>query len=474
MKKYLFGLLVISLILAGPIYSQATGSGTNTDSNSVTDTNTDTDTNESILPDSVKMDLGIKKQKGVLGEEYLGGDPDHTLVHVLEDVEYERHEHSLIYTGDAGNSIASGSNFGNDPAVSWTTTKRNPDGTWPDGTADANAAANTIIDNNNNSAACTERMEAPGEYNICNSGARDVSEPSQEEDVVGGGDSATNTNTSTNTDPDSEGEGEGEKTTPKKKTVTAEQNLGVIVHDRTVPDVWVAFKEEAGTSDIENLKEDNDFATKVFLQMKEKDDDEERAAAEPFSSKESDFEEVSYLFIDEGSLKSKERDKEPWNKTVRVTTAGAMFNESNSIEIKSETLDTESLGEEDSDVRRVFINKELTGDKTPCVFVRRNVPFVVTAASVDNGTDRVQSTRDKDDNIITYGIEKEENSTTTKVGKQNGAYIFRVANYPRTTYKDQPEYYFSAYVADTEGNQTVLKIPVYVINSNASFETSGK
>ena len=180
------------------------------------------------------------------------------------------------------------------------------------------------------------------------------------------------------------------------------------------------------------------------------------------------------MFIDEGSIENKERDKEPWDKTVRVTTAGAMFNESNSIEIIENTLDTKLL---DKDQRRFIdlVYDKNNPNKTPCVFIRRNVPFVVSAASIDNGTDRVQSTEDKNEKKIDFGIVKEDkNGNKTRIDRQDGAYLFRVANYPRASYEDQPEYYFEAFSEDLEGNQTIIKLPLYVINSNASFETSAK
>ena len=464
MKKYLFGLLVISLILAGPIYSQATGSGT--------DTNTDTeDENDGgIVTRTEVMEFQLKDgQRYVFPEKFRGGDPDHTKVHVLEDVEYERHEHSLVYVGDAG-SASNGGTWDDDPNISWTTTKQNPDGTWPEGTEDD---ANSVADNNNNQAACTETMEAPGEYCVVNSGARSEDPKTEEEEDVGAPEdsgSSTGTNTGTNTDTDSDEDDGG----PKSRTVLTRQELGVTVHDCTVPDVWVAFKEGAGNAEIDMYAEGNKLENELFDKMKE-------TAGEPFSDKESDYEEVSYLFIDEGSVENKERDKEPWNKTARVTTAGSMFNENNSLEIKDQTMDTICY-DNDTQLRSlplVYSEDESNNEKLPCVFVRRNVPFVVAAASIDNGTDRIQSTKagKNVDDVLKEGQEIKvelENGNGDKIEKQNGAYIFRVANYPRASYKDQPNYFFCARSVDAEGNKTLIKVPLYVINSNASFETSAK
>ena len=469
MKKYLFGLLVISLILAGPIYSQATGSGT--------DTNTETEEDDqSIITRTEAMEFELKEgQRYVFPEQFRGGDPDHSLVHVLEDVEYERHEHSLVYVGDPG-SASNGGTWEDDPNISWTTIKKNQDGTMPDGTDEDSS---NVADDNNNKAACTETMQAPGEYCVVNSGARKEDPDDPEETEVGGGDSSstgtststesvTGTSTSTET---TEGNGDGkngkDKDEKKTRTVLTRQTLGVIVHDCTVPDVWVAFKEGAGNAEIDMYAEGNKLENELFDKMKD-------TAGEPFSDKASDYEEVSYLFIDEGSVENKERDKEPWNKTVRVTTAGSMFNESNSLEIKDETIDT-ALVSEETQLRTLplIYNKddESKNEKLPCVFVRRNVPFVVAAASIDNGSDRVQSTKNGEGKEIVSRLENEDG---TEISKQNGAYMFRVANYPRASYKDQPNYFYVARVEDAEGNETLIKIPLYVINSNASFETSAK
>ena len=45
---------------------------------------------------------------------FRGGDPDSGLVHCLEDVYYEKHEHSLIYK-ESAEDLAEGAKFESDP-----------------------------------------------------------------------------------------------------------------------------------------------------------------------------------------------------------------------------------------------------------------------------------------------------------------------------------------------------------------------
>ncbi len=461
MKKYLFGFIILSLILAGPIYSQATSG----DDNATNTENTEeTEENKSLVPDSVPMDLQIKEgQRYVFPETYRGGDPDSTLVHVLEDVEYERHEHALIYVGDA-EALAKGAEFEDDPNIVWNTKKKNGDGDYEDAKGKGPDDDGTG-DNNNNKATCTEKMDEPGDYQICNSGARNVSEPTEEDEDVGiGGTDEEMASASKKDDDDGEGEGDDKDEDKDTKTVTSSQTLGVIVHDCTAPDVWIAFKEGAGKANIDMYAQGNILENQMFDKMKE-------TKGEPFSDNASDYEEVSYLFIDEGSIENKERDKEPWNKTARVTTAGSMFNEKGRCEIETNTINS-LLIDEETQLRLVRVD-DSDENKISGIYVRKNVPFVFAAASVDNGTERIQSTKNsvkKGEKEIECRIENAGDNSV--VQKENGAYMFRVANYPRASFGDQPDYVFVAASEDAEGNITEVRLPIYIVDTNAAFETT--
>jgi hypothetical protein len=95
------------------------------------------------------------------------------------------------------------------------------------------------------------------------------------------------------------------------------------------------------------------------------------------------------------------------------------------------------------------------------VFVRRNVPFVVAAVSTDNGNKR--ATAGEVEVKIVY-------ADGTEVEKDGDAYLFRVPNYPRADYEDQPEYFFTTSAADEDGNMTTIRMPLYVVNTQAAFE----
>ena len=449
MKKNLFVFLVISLLIATPIFSAAnTNTDTNTNTNTSTDTSTEgtTSNGESLVPDSVPMSLDFKDNANVMPSTFRGGDPDSSLVHCLEDVYYEKHEHSLIYSENA-NDVASGSSFKSDPNITWTTSKKDADGNY-----------NTLSSQNTNMAHDGGTLYEPGEYQIGNSGARQVDEPTEQVKTLTDTSTSTGTSTGTNTGTNtstgtSTGTATSTNTAQDPKTVTSNQTMGVLVHDCTSPDLWVAFQEGAGSVDMAASEHElkQNIYTKVLTTM-----------GRPFSSNEKDYEEESYLFVDEGE--GSERNKEPWNKTARVTIAGPMFSENGAVNYNSGVVPS-GLLDKDNQTRQVHVSATDEKSVLKGIYVRRNVPFIFAAVSVDNGDDRVAPT-DVEARI--------ERSDASVVEKNDSAYLFRVPNYPRHEYEDQPNYFFVAKAEDKSGNVTTVKIPLYVVNSNASFETSSK
>jgi len=95
------------------------------------------------------------------------------------------------------------------------------------------------------------------------------------------------------------------------------------------------------------------------------------------------------------------------------------------------------------------------------VFVRRNVPFIMAAVSADNSNKRAEA-KNVDARI--------EYADGRIVEKEDEGYIFRVQNYPREEYKDQPEYFFAVEKEDPEGNVTTIRMPLYVVNTAVSYE----
>lgn len=452
MKKYLFLLLIVTLAFSGVIYAAKTDTiASENDIKTVDDQELDkseanSEEAKSKVPDSAAMTLGMadkdedgkenENSKFVMPATFRGGDPDSSLVHVLEDVEYQKHEHSIIYSEDP-NDVALGSKFETEPNITWTTSKKNENGDF-----------DKIKEDKTNMASHGGAINTPGEYQIGNSGSRNVSEPVEE---------VTKLEDDTDKDKDKE---EKDDKDDKAKTVTAQQTMGVIVHDCTPPDLWVAFQEDAGNIDM--AESEFKLKEKIYDQIK-------NSLGRPLSPNDASYEETSYIFVDEGS--NEERDRKPWEKTSSLTIAGPMFNEYGSVvkPDKSKVVKTSFADEE-----KVLVKTSITVNKKDKefkgIFVRRNVPFVFAAIAVDNTDER---------KVPTEVVAQIEYSNGDVVEKQEGeCYMFRVPNYPRSEYKDQPEYYFYAKAVDKagdeegEGNYTEIKIPVYVVNSAASFEVS--
>lgn len=394
---------------------------------------------ESTVPDSTDMTLGMKNNPYVLPENFRGGDPDSGLVHCLEDVYYEKQEHSLIYNPEAS-ALAEDAKFEGDPNITWETKVKDADGNFK-----------TLSSQNTNMAADGGKFYAPGEYQIGNHGARQVAEGSggaedaigdTSEDEDGGAAGGGSEDDVALVGEDGEAAGGGES-----KEVTAEQNMGVQVHDCTSPDMWVAFQEGAGKVDMAETEEElkSKMTAKIIANL-----------GRPFSTKAEDYEEASYLFIDEGT--EDERNIEPWKKTARLSIAGPLFNERGAPKFESGVAKSEPNA--DDYKSQVHIaggeDKSLKG-----VFVRRNVPFIFAAMSIDNGNNRgsVADVACKIEYADGKDVEKDEN-----------AYLFRIPNYPREKYEDQPEYYFVAKAVDKEGNLTTVRMPLFVVDTQASFE----
>ncbi|MEW6712301.1 MAG: hypothetical protein AB1403_20945, partial [Candidatus Riflebacteria bacterium] len=281
-------------------------------------------------------------------------------------------------------------------------------------------------------------------------GAEDVTEATGPE--AGGGETDT-TEVTTGTEPGGEAGGSDSTTSlataeePERKTVTAEQNMGVLVHDCTSPDMWVAFQEGAGKVDMAETEEElkKQMTERIIANL-----------GRPFSQKADDFEQASYLFLDEGL--EDERNLEPWNKTARLSIAGPLFNEVGAPKFESGTLQP-TVGKEDF-VSQVHVTGK-SGNALKGVYVRRNVPFIFAAMAVDNGDNRASAADAAC--RIEYADGKE-------VDKTENAYLFRVPNFPREEYKDQPEFFFVAKAKDKEGNISTIRMPLYIVDQQAAFE----
>jgi len=389
------------------------------------------------IPGSVDMTLEMKPDKFVMPANFRGGDPDRGLVNALEDVFYEQHEHSILYKEDAG-EVAEGATFESDPNITWDTKVKDADGNFQ-----------TVSSVNTNMAGNGGKFFAPGEYQIGNGGARQVGGGEGAEDVATGNEDDEDGGAAGGNQTDEALVGEnGETAEGGAKTVTANQAMGVLVHDVTAPDMWIAFQEGAGNIDMATTEQElkNKMVEKIVANL-----------GRPFSQKAEEYEDASYVFVDEGT--SDERNLEPWKKTARLSVAGALFNDRGAPKFETKTVESKTLSEENM-TRQIHVaggeDEALKG-----VFVRRNVPFIFAAMSVDNGNNRGSTAE------VACRIETADGKEVEKDGK---AYLFRVPNYPREEYKDQPEYFFVSKAMDKSGNLTTVRMPLYIVNIQAAFE----
>ncbi|HPT45583.1 MAG TPA: hypothetical protein PLM07_06765 [Candidatus Rifleibacterium sp.] len=404
-----------ALVTVCPVTAQDTG----------TATADETKKEEVKIPESTDMTLGVKDSPVTLPENFRGKEAEEGDLQWLEDVGVLMQENSNLYNVDAA-AIAEAAKFSSEPNITWEVKKEDDSGNLETESTD-----------NTNKATNPCNITDPGYYQVHNGGARQVSTAGgAEEDTDAVGQPSDETNK------DDEGSAEGET-----KTVTAQQRIGIEVHDCTSPDVWVAFQEGAGTVDMAaseaELKET--MAGKIV-----------ETKGRPFSVKTQDYETASYLFIDEGQ--DEERNRIPWEKTARLSIAGTLFNERGAPKFESGVL-TAKIDQADY---RNHVNvvggeeKNLKG-----VYVRRNVPFIFAAMSTDNGNKRATT------GLVTAAIETADGK---EIDKDGASYMFRVPNYPRSQYPDEPDYFFTTNATDKDGNVTTVRMPLYVVETSAAFE----
>ncbi|PKL50461.1 MAG: hypothetical protein CVV42_02905 [Candidatus Riflebacteria bacterium HGW-Riflebacteria-2] len=385
------------------------------------------------LPESVDMSLGVVNSEYVMPEGFRGKDAEEGDLQWLEDVGYLMAENSDLYNVDA-NAIAESAQFEGPPNINWEVKKEDESGNLnTESSEDTNVASNPC------------NITDPGYYQVHNGGARQVSSAGGAEgDAVGGTDEEAGGSATATTG--AEGE-EGGEASGAASTVTAQQRVGIEVHDCTSPDVWIAFQEGAGNINMAESEEalKAQMVGKIIENM-----------GQPFSTDSKDFEDASYIFIEEG--KDEERNSIPWEKTARLSIAGTLFNERGAPKYESGKLNSKIDQKEYTNHVSVIggEDKSIKG-----VYVRRNVPFIIAAVSTDNGNKRA-SAGEVEVRIV--------DANDKEVERDGDAYLFRVPNYPRAEYKDQPDYYFTTSAADKDGNLTTIRMPLYIVNTQAAFE----
>ena len=218
------------------------------------------------------------------------------------------------------------------------------------------------------------------------------------------------------------------------------------------------------------------------------------------------------------------RDQEYPYKSVRVTLSGSIFNEAGSsidtsnapaivhtIESNRDNLNREADVDFTKKVYRQEDNKQLSevanedlldknGNGKYAIFARRNVPLLPVVMVCDNGNKRATAAPASSDPEAQVkernadGDAPEENKNALKTSKfriyssnkanatdgetvkqeSDGSYLFRIANYPKKNFEDQPYYFFEAEVQDCAMNTTKVRIPLNIVNTSANFEGNSK
>ncbi|MBF0543601.1 MAG: hypothetical protein HQM08_04170 [Candidatus Riflebacteria bacterium] len=409
-----------------------------------------------------------------LPAKFRGGNTDQGTVHVLEDGNYKIQEHSVLYQDDASTlpGSTSGSQYKGAPTINWNTEKENADGTLA-----------ALGNQNTNQATNDSNFADPGTYRIHNNGSREVSGGSSDTSgsdsgaafsTTGSGGGATSgtgaaatagtgaaasTGTgaaatagtgaaaSTGTGAAATaGTGAAASTgtgAAASQRVNTNQTLTVISHDCTSPNLWAVFQEGAGSTNLADceatLKEE---LKKQML--------EASGTFDPGTDLKGSLKDASLMALFECPKNAK-----PKSKTSMVALKGALFDKDGKMIVSPSGLVKMAVLNEEDQTRVV----EVTKDTVPGVYVRRNIPFLVAAQMTDNGT----YNRDGAECWI-------EKANGDKVDKTDNAYLFRVPNYPRDNYTDQPDYVFVVQGQDEAGNVSKIHVPLYVVNTKTSLE----
>jgi hypothetical protein len=405
---------------------------------------------EPALPNSVEMNLEITNQEGLMPEGFRNSEEGDGDLQWLEDVGILMAENSDLYNVDA-DAIAENAKFDSEPNINWEVKKENNEGDY-----------DSIDSDNTNKATNESNITTPGYYQVHNGGARLVSTESESDEDPEGSDGSNDDTTTVDSDGDpisggsltttggEDGE-DGDDAEGQSQTVTSQQRIGIKVHDCTAPDLWVAFEEGAGRN-VDMSETEAELKEKMAKQILEN-------LGRPLSLDPEFYEKASYIFLEEGN--EDERNSIPWEKTARLSIAGPLFNEKGISKVESGTLPAKMDEKEYTNHINVVGGE---GKNLKGVFVRRNVPFIFAVVSTDNCNERVTPLGDTEGTI--------EYADGGEVEKDGEGYLFRVPNYPREQYDDQPEYVFIATANDNEGNVTSIRMPLYVVDTAAAFEGS--
>lgn len=438
-------------------------------------------------------------------------DGEDATIHYIEDNSYKASENSLAYN-DTGSTVGdTNKKLDGDPDINWEIKDE--------------GSGNSDSDNNNKASKdCT--FSDAGTYSVHNCGSRQLSEADGTDDKdddtgIGG------------TDEEMASKKKDETTDEEKAKMTAMGTIPVKIHDVTPPDVWIAFQEN--DVDVDNLKStmkskmisgagmplDKDENSELFGRTSFIFVDEGNTYSKPEGYDEmsdEEKEEVENKIIEQTKIDGR-RDMEYPFKSVRVTLAGNIFTKEgnslsesdgktivNTIESNFKDLNRKADVDFTKKVPRHEAEKDLTdvdpanqgvltwNEKGYGVFARQNVSLLPVVMYVDNGNKRktvgvIKPSTDGNSQVEEENEEGEVQEAeqiqssgsyykvVTKDGtpvepQEDGTYLFRVANYPRESFEDQPDYYFETEVNDKAKNTTFVRIPLYVVSTSANDEAT--
>jgi len=319
-----------------------------------------------------------------------------------------------------------------------------------------------LSNQNTNQATNVSEFPDPGHYKVGNGGAR-MTSGGASDSGSGAGAGATGSGAgATGSGAGATGSGAGATGSDAgagsgfRGMVTSNQTMGVIAHDCTAPSLWGVIQEGGGKTEVardenalkaEMAKQAEDLAKKVILAG-----GVEKACEKDLLTLTGDLKDANLLVVAEDPINAKPKDK-----TSRVVLQGAVYDkDGKKIKDASKVVPMRLMSEEDQ--TRV---SELTGSTMPGVFIRRNVPFLMAAHQTDNG-------EYDSDGANCFVVLKKDNKP---VEKTDNAYLFRRPNYPRAEFADEPEYEFVMQGKDKAGNRAEVRVPLYVVDTQASFET---
>jgi hypothetical protein len=257
--------------------------------------------------------------------------------------------------------------------------------------------------------------------------------------------------------------------------MTSTQTRDVVAHDITSPCVWAAIQEGAG--DVKNfVRAEEELRNALEEKMQQNMINliaGQAAGGDADAAMNSMFSDLGNTPLEHASLMAVFEypiNVTPADKTAACAVKGPVFNElgqsRNNAELwgtaENRGLVPAAVKVWEDQTRVVRVNQATVGAKG--VFVRRNVPFMIAAIARDNG-DHYLGAGD----AACYIAKKGEDGAVDKV---DNAYLFRKNNIDAdgNAVEGEPEYEFVVTGNDQDGNSTEVRLPLFVVNTQVSYE----